>query len=69
MAKQLGELKINKSADYYDKVVEALEEKGFIMVFQFETTSEKYYIIAEKEAEEWQEKKLRIIIESESEVL
>ena len=52
MTKQLGELKIKKSADYYGKVVEALEAEGFIMVFQFETTSEKYYIIAEKEAEE-----------------
>lgn len=52
MTKQLGELKINKDADYYDKVVEALEAKGFIMVFQFETSSEKYYIIAEKVKDE-----------------
>ena len=49
MTKQLGELKINKSADYYDRVVKALEAAGFIMVFQFETTSEKYYIIAEED--------------------
>ena len=69
MTKQLGELKISKNADYYNKVVESLEAEGFIMVLQYETTSDRYYIIAEKEAEEWQEKKLRIIIESESEVL
>ena len=52
MTKQLGELKISKNADYYNKVVESLEAEGFIMVLQYETTSDRYYIIAEKEAEE-----------------
>ena len=49
MNKKLGELKVYKSADYYDKMIKALENAGFILVFDFETTSEKYYIVAESE--------------------
>lgn len=51
MTKQLGELKIKKSADYYDKVIKALEEAGFVIVLSTETTTEKYYVVAEKESE------------------
>lgn len=49
MTKQLGELTIKKSADYYDKVVKALENAGFVIVLSTETTTEKYYIVAESE--------------------
>lgn len=49
MNKKLGELKVNKSADYYGKVVKALEDAGFIIVLDHETTSEAYYIVAESE--------------------
>ena len=51
MIKQLGELKIKKSADYYDKVVKALEDAGFVVVLSMETTTENYYIVAKEESE------------------
>lgn len=47
MNKKLGELKVNKSADYYDKMIKALEDAGFILVLDWETSFEKYYIVAE----------------------
>ena len=50
MYKKLAELTVNKSSDYYDKVVKALEEAGFLMVLEVETTTDRYYIIAEDEA-------------------
>ena len=49
MIKKLGELKVNKSDDYYDKIAQALEEAGFVLVLELETFCEKHYIIAEKE--------------------
>lgn len=49
MNKKLGELEVNKSADYYGKMVKALEDAGFILVLDCETTTEKYYIVAESE--------------------
>jgi len=49
MNKQLGELTIKKSADYYDKVVKTLEDAGFVIVLSMETTSDRYYIVAESE--------------------
>jgi hypothetical protein len=47
MKKQLGELKIKSSADYYDKVIKALEDAGFIIILSAETTTDDYYIVAE----------------------
>ena len=52
MNKQLAELTVIKSADYYDKVAKVLEDAGFIMVLKVETTTERYYIIAESEDKE-----------------
>lgn len=52
MNKKLAELKVNKSADYYDKVIKALENAGFVLVIDLETTSDKYYIVAESEDKE-----------------
>ena len=52
MFKKLGELKINKSDGYYDKIVQALKEAGFVLVLELETSSEKYYIVAGSEDEE-----------------
>ncbi len=49
MNKQLAELKVNKSADYYDKVVKALEDAGFTIVLSLETCTDRYYIVAESE--------------------
>jgi len=52
MNKKLAELTVNKSADYYDKVVKALEDAGFILVLDTETTTDRYYIVAESEDKE-----------------
>ena len=49
MTKQLGELTIKKSADYYDKVVKALEDAGFVIILSTETITDRYYIVAESE--------------------
>lgn len=52
MNKELAELTVKKSADYYDKVIKALEDSGFVIVLRTETTADRYYIVAEREGEE-----------------
>lgn len=52
MNKELAELVVKRSADYYDKVVKALEDAGFVMVLTAETYTDRYYIIAESEDED-----------------
>ena len=52
MNKKIAELKVKKSADYYNKVVKALEESKYLIVLDYETTTEKYYIVAESEDKE-----------------
>ena len=52
MLKKLGELKVNKSDDYHNKIAQKLEEAGFVLVLESETTFEKHYIVAESEDEE-----------------
>lgn len=52
MNKKLAELTVSKSADYYGKVVKALEDAGFLLVLEVETSSDKYYIIAKREDKE-----------------
>ncbi len=47
MNKELAKLTVKRSADYYDKVVKVLEDAGFIIVLSTETTTDRYYIIAE----------------------
>jgi len=49
MIKKLGELTINKSSDYYDDVAKALEEAGYVLVLEYETTFERHYIVAKEE--------------------
>lgn len=49
MNKKLGELKVDKTADYCDKMVKVLEKAGFVLVLDTETFSERYYIVAESE--------------------
>lgn len=49
MNKKLAELTVRKSEDYYNKVLKALEEAGFVLVLDGETISERYYIVAESE--------------------
>ena len=49
MYKKLAELKVNKSADYYGKIVKALEDAGFIIVLDYVTTSDVHHIVAESE--------------------
>ena len=49
MIKKLGELKINKSDDYYNRIAQTLEEAGFVLVLELETCFEKHHIVAESE--------------------
>ena len=49
MNKKLAELTVRKSADYHNKVVKALEDAGFVLVLDCETTTERYYIVAESD--------------------
>lgn len=48
MVKQIGELTIKKSADYFDKVVKTLEDAGFVIILSTETITDSYYIVAER---------------------
>ena len=52
MNKKLAELTVSKSADYYNKVVKVLEDAGFVLVLTTETTTYRYYIVAESEGKE-----------------
>lgn len=52
MNKKLAELTVKKSSDYYNKVVKALENAGFLLVLDLETTTDRYYIVAESEGQE-----------------
>lgn len=47
MNKKLAELIVKTSSDYYNKVVKALEDAGFVLVLDCETLTEKVYIVAE----------------------
>ena len=49
MNKKLAELEVNKSADYYNKVVKSLEEAGYLIVLDYETSTDRRYIVAESE--------------------
>lgn len=49
MYKKLADLTVSKSSDYYDEVVKALEEAGFLIVLEVETTTDRYYIVAKDE--------------------
>lgn len=49
MNKKLANLTVNKSSDYYDKVIKALENAGFLLVLEVETSTDRYYIVAESE--------------------
>lgn len=48
MNKKLAELTVTKSKDYNNKVVKALEDAGFVLVINCETTFETHYIVAER---------------------
>lgn len=49
MNKKLAELTVIKSADYYNKVVKALEDAGFVLVLDSDTFFEAHYTVAESE--------------------
>ena len=49
MNKELAELTVKRSNDYYNKVVKTLEDAGFVIVLTTETTTDRYYIVAESE--------------------
>ena len=46
MYKKLGELKVNKTNDYYDRIAHILEENGFALVLEYEGISERLYSVA-----------------------
>lgn len=46
MYQKLGELKVNKTKDYYNGVAQILEEAGFALVLEYEGFSERLYSIA-----------------------
>jgi G:T-mismatch repair DNA endonuclease (very short patch repair protein) len=48
MNKKLAELTVNRSADYNDKVIKALEDAGFLIIIVGETITESKYIVAER---------------------
>lgn len=48
MNKKLAQLTVIKSADYNGKLVKALEDAGFVLVQNLETSIEVYYIVAER---------------------
>ena len=52
MNKELAELTVKTSADYYGKVIKVLEDAGFVIVLRTETTTDRYYIVAESEDKE-----------------
>lgn len=52
MKKKLADLTVSKSSDYFNEVVKALENAGFLLVLEFETTADRYYIVAESEDKE-----------------
>ena len=52
MNKKLAELTVRKSIDYYNNVAKALEDAGFVLVLDYETITEKHYIVAERSDKE-----------------
>lgn len=48
MLKKLAELKVNRSADYFNSIVKALEKDGFKIIIEVETTTEIFYIVAKE---------------------
>ena len=51
MNRKLANLTVSKQENHYDKVIKALEDAGFVIVLAMETTTDRYYIVAEKEVE------------------
>lgn len=49
MNKKLAELTVTKSKDYNNKVVKALEDAGFVLVLDSDTSFDSHYTVAESE--------------------
>jgi predicted membrane-bound spermidine synthase len=49
MYKELAELTVKTSEDYYGKVVKALQDAGFVIVQRTETYTDRCYIVAKRE--------------------
>lgn len=49
---KLGELKVNKEADYYGEIVNVLEKNNFVVTKELDTLFEIHYSIAKAESEE-----------------
>lgn len=48
MLNKLAELKVNIQKDYKDKVIKAIEDAGLVVVHEFDTTTDRFYTIAER---------------------
>ena len=46
---KFAELIVNKSRDYNNEVVKALEDAGFILTMEVDTSFEVHYIVAKAE--------------------
>lgn len=51
MYKRLANLNVDKSEDYYNEIVKALKNAGFLIVLDCETTTSSYYIVAKEDEE------------------
>lgn len=49
MYKEIGLVTVKKSADRYNKFVRAIEDAGYILILTTETSTDRYYIVAESE--------------------
>lgn len=48
MYKEIGLVTVKKSADFYNKLLRILEDAGYILILTSETSTDRYYIIAER---------------------
>lgn len=48
MYKEIGLVTVKKSVDYYNKLLRAIEDAGYILILTAETSTDRYYIVAER---------------------
>lgn len=48
---KLADLQVNKSNDWNNSIVKALEKDGFTIIKELETTTDNFYIIAKEEGD------------------
>lgn len=48
MYKEIGLVTVKKSEDYYNKLIKVIEDAGYILILTTETSTDRYYIVAER---------------------